>query len=157
PNTGGGNKKKKKPPKKPEKPKNITYESEIHEKLKAIPSFKLEQIYYSLCSIDLENHTPLLSVGAWSFLESLTAKAGRNSTTDFHSFLSKEKLQGMGISDGQNMKSLRQAVERISGYGNTTKHHENSANFNGAQLVNDMDSLKEVICKLAESTKKSGT
>lgn len=151
----GEKKKRKIPPKNPVKPKYITYESDVRDKLKAIPSFKLEQIYWSLCSIELEKHTPLISVGTWVFFESLTAKVGRPSGTDFYSFLSKNHLQSMGFNNKDDNYSIRQALERISHYGNTTKHHKKSANFNGVQLHNDMDTLKELICKLAEEAQKT--
>jgi pyruvate-formate lyase len=83
----------------------------------------------------------------------LTAQCGRNSTVAFHDFLSKQKLNSMGFPDRESVNSIRQALQRISIYGNTTKHHDKSANFNGEQLANDMDTLKEVICKLAEEAK----
>jgi hypothetical protein len=146
-------KKRRRSPKEPQRPKHITYEEEISKKLKAIPSYKLEKIYYSICDISLEAHTPLISVGTWSFFECLTAQCGRNSTVAFHDFLSKQKLNTMGFPDRESVNSIRQALQRISIYGNTTKHHDKSANFNGEQLANDMDTLKEVICKLAEEAK----
>lgn len=140
-------------PKKPNRPKHITYEKEISDKLKAIQSYKLESIYYSLCFVELEMHTPLLSVGVWAFFESLTAKIGRQSGTDFASFLQKSKLQAMGFTDNDRRKSITQAVKRLAEHGNTTKHHDTSANFNGEQLANDMDTLKDLICKLADESK----
>lgn len=153
PITAADSKKRRLSPKKPTNPKKINYEVEIHTALKAIPSYKLEQIYYSLCSIDLEHHTPLLAVGSWVFFECLTAKAG--STTDFQSYLSHEKLTSLGFADKDYRKSLIQILKRISEHGNTTKHHDTSAYFDGKQLVNDLDSLKELIVKLAESAKKT--
>lgn len=143
-------------PRKPEKPKYVLYEREIHKKLINIPSFKLEKIYYSICKISLEDHTPLICVGIWSFFECLTAKIGRSDTIDFSSFLSKQKLKSLGVGDNKTYP-ICQAIKRISDYGNTTKHHENSANFNGEQLANDMDTLKELICKLSEEAKNSSS
>jgi hypothetical protein len=62
----------------------------------------------------------------------------------------------LGFSGRDNVNSITQALHRISSYGNTTKHHEKSANFNSEQLVNDMDTLKDVILKLAEEAKAVG-
>jgi len=152
--TSSGSKKRKKRPSKPEKQKHLPYEEEILNKLKVIPSYKLERIYYSLCDISLEHHTPLISVGVWAFFECLTALCGRNSSTSFLDYLSKDRLNKLGFTDREDVKSLRQALERISEHGNTTKHHEKAANFNGPQLANDMDLLKEVICRLANEAKK---
>jgi hypothetical protein len=142
-------------PRKPKRPEHITYEDEIFQKLKAIPSHKLEGIYYSICEIGLEDHTPLISVGVWSFFESLTARCGRTNSS-FPDFLSKEKMIKMGFTDRESANSIRQALQRVSNYGNTTKHHEKSANFNGEQLANDMDALKDVILKLADEAKAVG-
>jgi hypothetical protein len=150
---GSSSKRRRKAPKKPQRPKHLTYETEISQKLKNIPSYKLERIYYSICDISLEDHTPLISVGAWSFFECLTAQCGRDSATPFPDFLSKNKLNSMGFPTRENVNSIRQALQRISVYGNNTKHHDKSANFNGEQLANDMDTLKDVIVKLAEEAK----
>jgi len=146
-------KKSKSSPKKPESPKHISYEEDISDKLKAIPNYKLERIYYSVCDISLEDHTPLISVGVWSFFECLTALCGRITGVAFPDFISKAKLTAMGVSSKDISISIREALQRISGYGNTTKHHHTSAYFHGEQLANDMDTLKEVICKLAEEAK----
>ena len=146
-------KRKRRTPKKPIRPKHITYEQEISDKLKAIPSYKLETIYYSICDISLEDHTPLISVGVWAFFECLTARCGRNPITSFPDFLSKQKVNQLGFTAREQVTSIRDAVQRISSYGNVTKHHDTSANFNGEQLANDMDLLKDVILKLADEAK----
>jgi hypothetical protein len=146
-------KRKRRTPKKPLRPKHITYEQEISDKVKAIPSYKLEKIYYSICDISLEDHTPLISVGVWAFFECLTALCGRNSGTSFLDFLSKTKMNQLGYTAREQVTSIRDAVQRISTYGNVTKHHDTSANFNGEQLANDMDLLKDVILKLADEAK----
>lgn len=142
--------KKTKSPGKPSKPQRLDYEEEIDKKLKSLPNYKLERIYYSVCSINLESHTSLISVGVWSFIESLTAKAGRDSKTDFHTFLSPLRLQTMGLGNRENITAIRQAIKRISEFGNTTKHHETAANFNGLQLYNDMQTINDLILKLCE-------
>jgi hypothetical protein len=144
-------------PRKPKRPEHIAYEDEIYQKLKAIPSYKLERIYYSICDIGLEEHTLLISVAVWSFFECLTARCGRKLTTPFPDFISKDKLNRMGFTNRESVNSVTQALHRISAYGNTTKHHESAANFNGEQLANDMDVLKEVILKLAEEAKAVGS
>ncbi len=142
-----------KQPKKPKHPETIECEDDILNKLKAKKFYKLEKIYYSLCKIKLKDHTPLLTVGAWSFLESLTACAGRTSG-DFLSFLDNNKLQNVFGVKKQDAKAKREAIERISKNGNTTKHSGSAANFNGDQLAHDFDELKEVISSLVDLAKK---
>jgi len=139
-------------PTEPRKPKSIAYENEIATGLRRIRSYKLQKLYFSICEVPLDKHTLLISVGVWSFFETLTARCGR-AGTDFHSYLSANKLTTLGFSDKNQRTIMSQAVKRISEYGNTTKHHDVSANFNGEQLANDMDTLKDLTVALIKDTK----
>jgi len=139
---------KKEKPKKPGAPKRLPYDENIAEELKKLGSHKLSNLYFSICDIALDSHTPLVAIGFWAFLESLCAKLG--STTDFPSFLNAQRLSGYGLGDKELTKGLRQAVDRISKYGNTTKHDEEAAHFNGTQLANDMDKMRKMILKCVE-------
>lgn len=138
-------------PTKPKHPSHINYSSELHHELKAIPSYKLETLYYSICSIDLEGHVPLLSVALWAFIETLTAIAGRDSTTSFVSFLSDQRLTLLGVTDKDERKTVKSAIQRLAEYGNTTKHHNSSAHFNGPQLYNDVETVNAVLVALAKT------
>jgi hypothetical protein len=137
--------------KKPLKPTKIVPVDEISDSLAAIPNYKLEKIYYSLVSLTTKDHTPLLTVGAWSFLETLTAATGRNPQTDFYSYLTKNKLDSLGV--GQNQKTIRPIIKKLSEVGNITKHDVTSAAFNDEQLINDFETLKDVIIALAKEAK----
>lgn len=144
-----------KKPQKPEKAKHVRYEDEIFTALKSLGNEKLSSLYHSICSVELDPHTPLVAIGVWSFFETLTSCAGRNESTSFDSFLSKGKLIEYGISG--EVVSLRSAMDRIRAYGNTTKHHRIAATFNGDQLNNDMVALKEVLLKcIAAATPTKG-
>ncbi len=146
-NAESGIKSKTQRPKAPLKPKHIQFQAKIASVLDRLGNGKLQSLYHSICNIELEKHTPLLSVGTWSLFETLTACAGRNSSTDFQSFLSKSKLGKYAITD---TVSLTAAIGRIREYGNSTKHHPVSAAFNGEQLNNDMIALTSVIIKCIE-------
>ncbi|MBO8085906.1 MAG: hypothetical protein J7D61_07690 [Marichromatium sp.] len=137
-----------KPPKNGPEFKNLPFNPSIEKELKKIESQKLQSLYYSICNIPLENHTPLLAVGVWSFIETITAKIGREEKTDFLSFLSQNRLENYGFSSKENKKAIKQAVERIQDFGNTTKHHKNAACFNKDQLYNDLETLNELILKI---------
>ena len=139
-------------PKKPEKVRHVRFEPKIHDALKVFGNEKLASLYHSICTIELEHHTPIVAVGAWSFFETLTACAGRNPENSFESYFSKGRLSEFGF--GKNTSSMRSAVERMQEYGNTTKHHSISATFNGEQLNNDMQTLKELILKCIEVASK---
>ena len=143
-----------KTPKKPEKAIHVHYHEEVEQALRTLGNTKLESLYYSICSIELEKHTPIICVGVWSFFETLTACAGRNEGTSFDAFLSKNKLAAYGIAG--DTQALRSAMRRILEYGNTTKHHPIAATFNGDQLSNDMNALQDVILKcIAEAIKRA--
>ena len=140
------------PPPKPTPPRpptRISFSKDLECALIATGVYKLHRIYYSLCKISLANHTPLLTVGAWVFIETLTAAAGRNQNTDFHSFLSPNKLEKLGLGKGQKMKAARAAVKRISDLGNSTKHDEVAASFNSETLANDFDAIERLLIALA--------
>lgn len=143
-------------PRKPEKARHVRFEDEIFRALQRLGNQKLESLYYSLCSLELERHTPIVCIGAWAFFETLTACQGRAENTSFEAFLSKSKLSLLGIT-GETV-SLRSAIGRMREYGNSTKHHPVSATFNGDQLNNDMTALKSVILKcIDEATSRSGS
>lgn len=144
-------------PKQPSTPKLLPYEKEVFEQLKKLSNYKLEQIYYSICKVELNAHTPLLCVGVWAFIETLTAVAGRNAETDFYSFLSPDKLKQLGLGEKKDTKAIREAIKRIADYGNTTKHHATAAHFGDRQLYNDMDTIKRLICKLCNDTPKGAS
>lgn len=131
-----------KKPKQVASARHITYDSEVADSLRALGNEKLERLYYSICQLELADHTLLVCIGAWAFFETLTACQGRSGQS-FPQFLQKTKLESLGI--GADTRSERTALERISEFGNTTKHHPVSATFNGSQLNNDMTTLKDVI------------
>jgi hypothetical protein len=143
--------KKKSIPSQPKKRANVPHDASLEGAIRAIPSYKLEHLYYSLTSIPLEPHTPLLYVAAWSLLESLTRAHG--STTDFQSYLNKVMLDGLGFPKGDLRTSLTQALRRVSEYGNSTKHDHIAAAFNGLQLSNDIEVLTPLLIKLATEVK----
>lgn len=132
-------------PRKPEKARHVRFEDDIYQALRSLGNHKLESLYYSICFLELDRHTPLVCIGAWAFFETLTACQGRGDNVSFEAFLSKAKLTALGIAG--DTVSLRSAITRMREYGNSTKHHPVSATFNGDQLNNDMTALKDVILK----------
>ncbi|MEC4591910.1 hypothetical protein VPG91_13010 [Nitrospirillum amazonense] len=146
-----------KPTKRPQVPARVRYiahEDNIARALNSFGNEKLKSLYYSICSIELEYHTPIVCVGVWAFFETLTVCAGRDANISFDSFLSKGKLSSFGFKE---TRPLQEAITRILAYGNTTKHHRASATFNGDQLNNDMTVLKDVIVKCIEEAIQKGT
>lgn len=130
-------------PSKPDKARFVDSENDVTIALKKLQNEKLKSLYYSITQVELEDHTPLLAVGAWSFFETLTACAGRSEGTAFNAFLNKNKMTSYNITG--KLAPLTTALERISEYGNSTKHHKLAGLFNGQQLHNDFAILKDVI------------
>ncbi len=129
-------------PKRPPKILHVTYENAIATALNELGNEKLKSIYHSVCTVDLDPHTPLVAIGVWSFFETLTACAGRDERTSIDAFLNKQKIQNYGVTAHL---APHQAIVRIREHGNTTKHHPEAALFNGDQLNNDVTVLKDVV------------
>jgi hypothetical protein len=150
PAAAAGGKKGRKPtkPKKAEKLRHIEYADEIASALKSYGNHKLVSLYTSICTVELEGNTPLVCIGVWAFMETLTACAGRQEKTSFDAFLSNQKLGNYGLAGSKT--AIRGALTRTLDYGNTTKHEPVAATFNGDQLNNDLAVLKTVILKCIE-------
>lgn len=150
---GGGKGKNGKKPESPKKLRTIKSNEKIAVELKELGVNKLESLYYSICTIPLSDHTPLLAIGVWSFIESLSACAGREDSVNIVSFFSKGKLGQYGIVNRDKLKAITTSIGRIQDGANNTKHHEKSAVFDGQQLANDMEVLDIVILKCIEEIK----
>lgn len=150
---GGGKPRIRRKPKKPQKARHVQYDDEINRSLRDLGNEKLASLYYSICKLELEDHTPLISIGAWAFLETLTGCAGRDDGTSFDAFLSKARLGQLGIG-ADEQKAVRAAIDRTRDYGNLTKHHKISAAFNGDQLNNDMVTMRRLILALIQEAAK---
>lgn len=134
----------------------VPYEPEVMKALEALTGDKLPSLYNSVCSVSLESHTPLVAIGVWAFIESLSARAGRNNDTPFVAFYSKSRLETYGLAKGKGDKAIGDALRRVSTSGDVTKHDAGAALFDGQQLINDMETLKNLVlatCADAHSKK----
>lgn len=137
-------------PRRPSAPARIAVSEEIETALEALGNFKLQRLYFSLCKLRLSDHTPLLTVGMWVFLETLTALVGRNRSVAFSRFLNIQQLEDLGLGGGRETKALREAVQRLSENGNTTKHDQTAAAFNAEMLANDVVTMEAMLIALAK-------
>ena len=135
----------------------LTHDHEIMDALKALDSQKLMYLYDSITIVPLNPHVPLVTVGAWAFLESLSSLAGRNASTDFPSFFSREKRASYGLPTGKDAKAITDALNHLATSGDVTKHDGVAAHLNGEQLANNMDTLRDLILKCIQevAAKKS--
>ena len=139
-------------PRPPKRRRKIPMSRNLRQALEDIPSYKLEKLYFSLCEVRLDSHTPLLCVGAWCLIETLSALHGRAGSS-FSSYLSPSKLESLGLGRKAETNSMRQAVNRIAEFGNSTKHHKTAAGFDGEQLLNDMETIEPILLALATECK----
>ena len=134
-------------------------DADIYADLQALNIGKLTSLYYSMTFIKLDHHTPLIAVGVWSFLESLSALAGRKDGTSFASFWSQQWSKNNGVPSSGSKKEYKgtlNALVRLQDAGNITKHDGKAATYDGDQLNNDLVVLKHVIRKsiaIAEANK----
>jgi len=129
----------------------LSHEHEIMDALKALDSQKLVSLYHSITTVPLNPHAPLVAIGAWAFLESLSAKAGRGAQQDFPSFFDKNRRGNWGLPTGKDAKAVTEALQHVATSGDVTKHDGTAALFNGEQLANDLDTLKNLILKCIEN------
>lgn len=137
-------------PRKPRPKDHLEYDKALADALANISSDKLESLYFSICSVGLGANTPLLTIGVWAFVETLSAKIGRKPDTDFVSFFSAQRLTDMGLGDKKKTGPLRDALSRVQHNGNATKHHEVAATFDGRQLANDVATITPLLVKTIE-------
>ncbi|MCM0019245.1 MAG: hypothetical protein NBV67_04570 [Tagaea sp.] len=138
--------------KKPKRRDHLEYNKELALAIDAVGSDKLESLYFSLYSVRLDAHVPLLTIGVWAFIETVTALAGRHADADFVAFFSTHKLGELGFgSSNKKVVPIRDAFQRIQRNGNATKHHEISATFDGKQLNNDLATVAPILVKTLEA------
>ena len=145
-----------KPKAKPKKPKGhsrLIVSEDLLEALDQNGNDKLKRFYWSICEISVVDHTLLVAVGAWAFIETLTAQVGRKEGTSFLHFYSNHRLEQHGYAKGRERGVVTAALKRLSEGGNTTKHHALAATYDAGQLVNDM----EVVTPLLIRTLKNGS
>ena len=143
------------PSRRTRRPIRIAYSAGLDGSLKATGNYKIQELYRSLCTISAREHTPLLAVGVWAFVETLTSLHGRNDQTSFPSYLSAGRLGQLGFGDRSKTKEMRDALQRLSDMGNATKHHPKAAAFNDRMLINDFGIAQDVFVALAKGVPAS--
>lgn len=128
----------------------VPFDHEIMDALKTLNNQKLINLYNSITSVTLQPHAPLVSIGAWAFLESLAACAGRTENQSFLDFFHKQRRANYGLPTGKDSKAVSEALRHMAASGDVAKHDATGAQFNGEQLVNDMITLRVLILKCIE-------
>lgn len=127
----------------------INVDDEIMASLHRLGNQKLIDLYKSLSTVRLSQHTLLAVIGCWSFFESMTMTHGRNSGTEFVGYIN-GAVKELGV-DTEPTKSARQAMLGwIQVGGNITKHDWQAAAYDPKQLCNAMDVLKPIIVAMLD-------
>jgi hypothetical protein len=139
---------------KPPERKTIGRNADFEEQLFSLQSQKLTSLYLSCVSLPLSAHSPLITVGLWSILETLSAKhAGRE--VQFIKYIPGLNFaKEFGIEDRNQRKTIVETLERVSNGGNSTKHHPVAATFDGGQLANDFDVLVPLLIAICAKIPK---
>lgn len=140
---------------KPKPPTKLTNCKELTRCLADADNYKLQKIYQSLHEISVKNHAIIITVGIWSFLETLTYLHGRQNG-EFSSYCN-NKFRDLGFHSKED-KAIKEAIQRFHECGNTTKHHPTSAMFNTEQIINDFKVIEPfLIAMVKDYIKKSNS
>ncbi len=135
-------------PIRPEPRSKIAVSAELEAALKDFSSNKNQILYYSVCDVSAIQHTLLVAIGAWAFVECLTAGTGREPERSFKDYFGNPFLEKLGWAGPKNKKDrgvIRDAFERLSRGGNETKHHEVAGSFDAQQIITDMEIVTPVL------------
>ena len=117
--------------------------------LQQLPGDKCYSLYRSCVDLTLQHHTPLITVGLWSLLETL-ACLHSDDEKKFINYFSPDRLSQLGFSSRDQKRGISKALKNISENGNTTKHSPVAASFDGQQLANDVDVLTPFLVAVCE-------
>ncbi|CAM4099307.1 ATP-binding protein [Pseudoalteromonas byunsanensis] len=130
----------------------IEFSNELNKYLAQLDGNKACHLYDSLCRLSLKQHSVLMYIGAWSFLEMLTALVGRNTQASFEDFLG-TKINEY-TKDKKVKSELKKVVGDISTRGNCTKHSGIFWNYTAMDLKPAFIILEPFIIYLIEKHKE---
>lgn len=118
----------------------IPESARVHSALQSHGTYKLQDLYRSLCIVSANEHPMLIIVGAWSFLESLASALGKDSNTSFQAFFN-GKLGNWGFDRGE-IKTLKLNIEAVNKDGNASKHDHRHVGTSHENIINAFDVLE---------------
>ncbi|SMM97927.1 hypothetical protein SPONL_1687 [uncultured Candidatus Thioglobus sp.] len=121
----------------------IDKSNKLSQALRRVQNNKLPKLYKSLCTVSLREHSVLMYVGSWSFLESLSTLMGKPDTTPLDSYLN-NKVNDFYTDRGKK-NDIKGVISDIHKKGNSIKHSGNRTIVNGEQLHNDFEVLEEFL------------
>lgn len=130
----------------PKSDKRIKYSQAVDSRLDKLESSKLKQLYYSLITISLTQHSAMMCVAAWVFFESLARRAGSDPKNPFPDYFN-TRMNGEWRIAKEVKKSYSFSLKRIADEGNCAKHCAYAFPADSRQLANDFELLEPVILK----------
>ncbi|MFK4050506.1 ParB N-terminal domain-containing protein [Acinetobacter venetianus] len=110
--------------------------------------YKLSFIYYSICTISAEENSALISVGCWSFLDTLSTVLNKNDKDSFVGFfnnkINNDHLWKTHFKDYEK-KDIKPALAYILEYGNSSKHSKKDFCLDASTLINKFRVLEGLI------------
>tara|TARA_R100000935_G_C2833549_1_gene166646 strand:- start:1059 stop:2330 length:1272 start_codon:yes stop_codon:yes gene_type:complete len=129
--------------------KTVGFNADVVKALNNANIDKLSSLYRSCCELHLSKNGPLITVGWWSILESLSQLHGGK---PFRDYLSKDHISKLldGITKDRR-NEIWTALDYISVRGNSTKHSALAGSFDGLQVANNIDIINPLVVKLLET------
>lgn len=122
----------------------ISCDMELYKLLESHNDFaKISHLYSSICEISFIQHSAMVCVGVWSFMESLSYLV---SGDKFKVHFKGQMTQLYGIKPGQDTSApIQKALDRLTDYGNNSKHSVSSYYANGSQIQVDWNTMTPFI------------
>ena len=117
--------------------------------LQRLDSPKLSQLYSSLCQISLIEHPVLMSVGSWSFFETLARLLGARNDMSFSAFFN-GKINEWYQNDKNKRTMYKKILADISERGNLDKHEGRYYTVDAKQLAVDFSIAEPLILEIIE-------
>ena len=118
----------------------IVLSQDVHSLLSQLENGKLVRLYESICKISLIDHPVLAYVGAWTLLECLSTRMGKNSGIAFESFYN-GKINEFARDKNKRLE-YKTSIEDIHKKGNANKHGGAYEAMNAQQLISDFEAME---------------
>ncbi len=120
--------------------------------IRASGSTKLRELYDSICTVSLNMHPSLVTMGAWAFLESLANRIGKHDNVSIDSFFNKRKMREWwpGTPYSNRVNDSFRALVYIREEANAVKHSARYHTLNAHNLIGHFQCLEHLILKALE-------
>lgn len=111
---------------------------------------KLKQLYNSLCTISIEQHSCLGYIGTWALWETIGAVLKAKPKHKAWDYLTQSMSNKYKKFDPQKYSNMEKALRHILDHGNANKHSATSLGEDGSTLYNYMENLDDFLLDMIE-------